>query len=214
MIRSTKFVRFTKVLGPLLGLLLLAGASPGSQGGTVVFAQTAEQKDLAAWALSRFDRASLALPPVEIQFAGRDEALCDGSPARAYLAMDPIQVRMCWTDGFMLLHELGHVWEAAHVPLERHHGFMALRDRATSWAGLDVPWDARGREHAANVIAWGLLEEPYPVSRTYPNDPATMIEAFRFLTGADPLHDGGEGIGEPDRALFQGRSSPPLESGR
>jgi len=212
-IRSTTLIRLTRLLGPLLVLLLAAGAAPGSRGGAVVFAKTAEQMDLAAWALSRFDHAGLDLPPVEILFAGRDEVACDGLPARTYLAMDPIQVRMCWTDGFMLLHELGHVWEATHLPEKRHPAFMALRDGATSWAGLDVAWDARGREHAANVIAWGLLENPYPVSKTYPN-PVSMIEAFRFLTGTEPLHDGGPGVQEPDRSLFQGRSNHPLESGR
>ena len=80
--------------------------------------------------------------------------------------------------------------------------------------GRDVAWAARGREHAANVIAWGLLENPHPISTPYPNDIANMIDAFNHLTDADPLHDGGPGIQHPDRSLIDGRSNPPLESGR
>jgi hypothetical protein len=77
-----------------------------------------------------------------------------------------------------------------------------------------VPWHRRGMEHAANVIAWGLLDDPYPLSRTYPNDPQSLTEAFRLLTESDPLHDGGSTVSLPDRRLYEGRSNPPLESGR
>jgi hypothetical protein len=121
---------------------------------------------------------------------------------------------MCWNDPFILLHELAHVWEAAQVPTERHQTFMDLRDGVESWAGLDVAWDERGREHAANVIAWGLHENPHPISRTYPNDNISMIDAFTYLTDVEPLHDGGAGIQQPDRSLHQDRHNPSLESGR
>jgi hypothetical protein len=125
-----------------------------------------------------------------------------------------MEIRMCWNDEFILLHELAHVWEARHVAADKHEPFMAMRHRVESWAGTDVPWAARGREHAANVIAWGLLEDPYPISTTYPNDVASMMEAFTYLTGVKPLHDGGPGIQQPDRSYINGRTNPPLESGR
>ena len=91
---------------------------------------------------------------------------------------------------------------------------MALRAEASAWIGTDVPWCQRGIEHAANVIAWGLLEDPYPVSRSYPNDPDSLTEAFRLLTKVDPLHDGGSPVTVPDRSLYEGRSNPRLDSGR
>jgi hypothetical protein len=121
---------------------------------------------------------------------------------------------MCWNSRFMLLHELAHVWEDHNLAAAKHEPFMALRDGVLSWASPDVAWSEQGREHAANVIAWGLLEDPYPISRTYPNDPDSLLVAFRFLTGADPLHDGGPPSQAPDRSLFAGRSNPPLERGR
>lgn len=91
---------------------------------------------------------------------------------------------------------------------------FVLRAGVLSWASDDVIWGARGREHAANVIAWGLLEDPYPISTTYPNDGFSMMEAFSYLTGAEPLHDGGEVIQPPDRSRFGETEKPPLESGR
>ncbi|MDH3308566.1 MAG: hypothetical protein OEO77_13745, partial [Acidimicrobiia bacterium] len=99
--------------------------------------------------------------------------------------------RVCWNSELILLYELAHVWEAQAVSPTRHEPFMAMRDGVKSWAGIDDAWEARGRAHAANVIAWGLLEDPYPVSLTYPNDPDSLLSAFRYLTNADPLHDGG-----------------------
>ncbi|VAV98563.1 hypothetical protein MNBD_ACTINO01-934 [hydrothermal vent metagenome] len=121
---------------------------------------------------------------------------------------------MCWNDRFMLLHELGHVWGAINIPPSKHQPFMEVRRDVESWASLDVVWERRAREHAANVIAWGLLEVPISVSGTYPNDPVSMTSAFEFLTGRMPMHDGGVGVQVPDRSLFRGRSNPRLASGR
>jgi hypothetical protein len=158
--------------------------------------------------------AGLDLPRITVQFLGEDLALCDGAQARAHVVEGEVVLRVCWYDRFVLLHELGHVWEAQNVPVESHQQFMGLRDGVEAWSSVDVSWDARGREHAANVIAWGLLDDPYPISRTYPNDVVSMIDAFTFLTSVAPLHDGGAGIQHPDRSLFDGRQNEPLESGR
>lgn len=184
-----------------------------SHNAIVISADTSEQRSLAAWALERYERAGLALPPLTIVFAGRDQAACDGSPARTYFDETPM-VKMCWNDRFILLHELAHVWVAQNVPPANHVAFMQMRDDVQAWAGIAVPWANRGAEHAANVIAWGLLEKPYPISRTYPNDKEGLLKAFEFLTGRTPLHDGGPDKRTPERATFVGRSSPPLESGQ
>ena len=171
------------------------------------------QLEMARWALGRFEKAGLGLPDLRIVFPGRDLDLCNGAPATALTRQQPIEIRMCWNDPFILLHELAHAWDVHKLPADRREPFMALRAEVDSWTGADVPWDRRGIEHAANVIAWGLLEDPYPISRTYPNDPENLIEAFRVLTGVAPLHDGGSPIQVPDRSLFTG-ANPPLESGQ
>lgn len=172
-----------------------------------------DQRRMAEWAVGRFEEAGLVLPAAVIRFRGRNLALCGGAQGLTFTDRIPMEVRMCWSDAFILLHELAHAWEAHNLPEHRRQPFMALRSDVDSWAGAGVPWHRRGAEHAANVVAWGLLEDPYPISRTYPNDPDSLIEAFRVLTGVAPLHDGGSPIQRPDRSLYAG-SNPPLESGR
>lgn len=206
--------KLTALIGPLLTALVISGTSLSETHETIIETQNEEQQQLAEWALGRYAEAGLDLPPLVIRFPGRDLSFCDGAQARAYLAQDPVEVRMCWNDSFILLHELAHVWEAHHVSHDRHERFMGLRDGVEFWASLEVAWDERGREHAANVIAWGLLQDPYLISRTYPNDPASMIDAFTYLTDVEPLHDGGPGVQQPDRSLYRGRHNAALESGR
>lgn len=201
------------ILLALAAMLLLPGTSAG-QSDITIEAGEPRQLQMAEWAIDRYAQAGLDLPPIVIRFPGRDLSLCDGARGRVYLDRDPIEIRMCWNSEFILLHELGHAWEAHNVAASEHEPFMAMRDGVSAWAALDVTWAERGREHAANVIAWGLLEDPYPISDTYPNDPDSMLAAFRFLTGVEPLHEGGPPIQIPDRTLFEGRSNPPLESGR
>jgi hypothetical protein len=205
----------TRTLAAFLLLSLLSGGiiMTTSDSAIVVSADTPEQRSLAAWALERYERAGLALPSLTIDFAGRDQAACDGSPARTYFDETPM-VKMCWNDRFMLLHELGHVWVAQNVPPAEHDAFMQMRDDVSVWTGTAVPWSERGFEHAANVIAWGLLEKPYPISRTYPNDKESLLTAFEFLTGREPLHNGGPAMQTPNLTSFANRSNPPLESGR
>jgi len=79
------------------------------------------------------------------------------------------------------------------VATSERESFMAMRKDVQLWSGDEVSGAKRGTEHAANVIAWGLSEVPFLVSRTYPNDPQSMIASFEHLTGHAPLHDGGEG---------------------
>ena len=205
--------KFHTILLLLIAMPLLSGTTT-NQPDVTIEARDSDQRQMAEWAIGRYAEASLDLPQLLITFAGPDVAECDGAPGRAYLDHEPIEIRMCWNSEFVLLHELAHVWEAHNVAVAKQGPFMALRDGVTSWAGLDLAWSEQGREHAANVIAWGLLENPYPISRTYPNDPESLMAAFQFITDSDPLHDGGTPIQPPDRSLTAGRTNPPLESGR
>jgi len=201
---------------PLIAALLFSSApaaQPSSTTNATIELANPAQVEMAEWALGRFAAAGLELPPLTIRFVGPDLAACDGSRARAYLDHDPIEVRICWNDQLIVLHELAHVWEADNVPADQHEPFMEMREGVEAWASREVAWEARGREHAANVIAWGLLERPYPVSQTYPNDSASMIEAFRFLTNTDPIHDGGPELTPVDRTQFRS-DNVSLESGR
>ncbi len=206
-------VKIRSILLPLVATLLLSGTT-AEQDNVTIEAQEPGQQQMAEWAIERYAEAGFDLPRLIIRFSAQGLSDCEGSQGKVYLDQDPIEIRMCWGSEFILLHEVAHVWEAHNVAAAKHEPFMAMRDGVASWASLDVAWDERGREQAANVIAWGLLEDPYPISRTYPNDPDSMQAAFRFLTEGDPLHDGGAPIQLPDRSLFAGRSNLPLELGR
>ena len=193
----------------------VATAVPARKAEMIIDAQTPKQQEMAEWALGRYEAAGLELPSLIIDFAGRDTSECRGAAGSVYLDRAPIVVKLCWDDRFVLLHELAHVWAADNIPAAKHEPFMAMRTDAVSWGGAEVVWEQRGKEHAANVIAWGVLEDPFPISRTYPNDPDSLRSAFEFLTGTHPLHDGGPEIQQPDRQFFSAhRTSTPLESGR
>ena len=186
----------------LLNVPSTAATSPTDHPNTSIVAATEDQAEIAAWALGRYETAGLELPPLTIRFSDPTPAGCERAAARVHLDESPIRIEICWSNPFILLHELAHVWETRNVPKARHSTFNATRIGVKSWASLDVPWSQRGREHAANIIAWGLLEEPFPISQTYPNNPDQLRDAYHYLTGKQPLHDGGPPIATPDRNFF------------
>jgi hypothetical protein len=50
-----------------------------------------------------------------------------------------------------------------------------------------VPWADRGVEYAADVIAWGLIEEPIDMVRIGRPSCDELSAAFRLLTMVEPL---------------------------
>ena len=207
---------------PSSGSVGLKGSMPAETkqllGPPIIKAHTQDQHDMATWAVGRYATAGLGLPRVTIEFASpvasAGLAACDGAQGRTYLDQTPILVKICWNDKFVLLHELAHVWEAINANETDREAFMELRSDVTAWADPDDAWEDQGREHAANVIAWGVLADPIVIGRTYPNDPMSMIGAFSTITGVAPLHDGGEGVIQPDRTAFAHRDAPQLVLGR
>ncbi|MDJ0952439.1 MAG: hypothetical protein QNJ81_02045 [Acidimicrobiia bacterium] len=201
-----------------LAVLVLPGSTPGSasaiaekepRAGTVgakpmirFVGGSEEDHALAEWAVARFAKAGLELPPMVVEFAGPALDRCGGAQATVRLAHDPVLVMVCWGPPFVMLHELAHVWEAQVVSEEQRRRFVRTRAGVVSWANPDDAWEAQGREHAANVIAWALTEDPMVIGRTYPNDRESLEAGFLILTGRHPLHDEG---GEPimfDRSAF------------
>ena len=68
----------------------------------------------------------------------------------------------------------------------RPDAFLRLR-------GLDVWTDQRfpphewGAEHAAEVVSWGLMDEPIPIIRIYDAEPPELSIAFDLLVDRPPL---------------------------
>ena len=136
------------------------------------------------WALGRFETAGLELPPIEINLHsdkaacnGNNGSLTDGNGA-GYI------IHSCGVD-FTLLHELAHAWDMHSLDDETRERFLGIAD-ADTWRNPDN-WNLAGGEHAANVIAWGLMDERINQTRTRPYDHNSMLEGFDILTGSEPL---------------------------
>lgn len=85
-----------------------------------------------------------------------------------------------------LLHELGHAWILDNVDRPTETALLELSDRDT-WNNPDVPWSERGFEYAAEVLAWGLLDETAPMVRIGRPACQELAAAFELLTGTSPL---------------------------
>jgi hypothetical protein len=178
-----------------------------------IHASTSEQREMAAWAQGRFKEAGLTLPSIAVEFVGPSLEPCGGAQARTHLDRRPITISVCWGDQFVLLHEFAHAWTYGALTESQRLAFIDLRTDVRAWADPADPWKNRGHEHAANVIAWGLMETPRVVGRTYPNDRASLTRGFNLLTGTDPLHTTGGDVVAVNRAEFQSSGGARLESG-
>lgn len=85
-----------------------------------------------------------------------------------------------------VLHELGHAWMLDHVEDSRERDLLELTG-LTTWDDTDVPWPERGVEYAAEVFAWGLLDEAIPVVRLGAPPCRELTASFRLLTDSTPL---------------------------
>ena len=88
-----------------------------------------------------------------------------------------------------LLHELGHVWEFQNVDAETRRSFLAMRDLDV-WSDSESGWapEGEGIEHAAEILSWGLMDEPMELIRIPDTGEAELTAAFQLLTGRAPLH--------------------------
>jgi hypothetical protein len=100
------------------------------------------------------------------------------------------------------LHELGHAWVHQHLDDDDRAAFVG--HRALEHWDEPARWYQKGTEHAAEIMAWGLLDEDIGVRTIAPNDHASLVASFQFLTGVDPICSARTGIqpeSTDDRAL-------------
>jgi hypothetical protein len=81
-----------------------------------------------------------------------------------------------------VLHELSHAWIIDRVSDATRAELMRVSGRET-WGDVGVPWAERGVEYAAEVIAWGLLDEVIPMVRLGAPPCEELAAAFELLTG-------------------------------
>jgi hypothetical protein len=170
---------------------------------------TPRLEELLLAALDRFDRAGLAEPrfdAVTFEPSRRCEArsgrllqdadsrelfLClfesDLCPGTQNCETPPLNVRSS------VLHELAHAWILDHVGVEAQDRLLQATGRE-SWQDESVPWSERGVEYAAEVIAWGLLDESLPMVRIGRPSCEELTSSFKLLTSTDPLRAAGDCI--------------------
>jgi hypothetical protein len=158
------------------------------------------QRALVAWAIDRFEAAGIPPPrPGSVAFppdyrcalysglavdtgAGVDLQLCfDDAEACAGDSCSPtVSARST------LLHELGHVWTVEHLDETARESFLGERG-LTVWSEPGVDRDQLGTEHAAEILAWGLMDEGTWAARLPNGDCDVLRAAFIVLTGVEPL---------------------------
>ncbi len=162
-----------------------------------------DQMALIDFAVGRFAAQDLGLPEVTFEFFATT-AGCEGH--KGFYIHASRTLRMCSMDKATMLHELAHAWANVSLTEEKMKAFADYRG-LEAWNDKNLAWEDRGTEHAAEIIAWALLDEPnhvrwveqepdgsskveYRLLRIENSDVDSMLAAFRFLTGSDPVFRG------------------------
>jgi len=156
------------------------------------------------WALGRFEAAGLAEPRVTSvtfepsrQCAGHSGRLVQEDGSRdlflCLLERDLCHGQeVCDTPALNarvgILHELGHAWMLDHTGGRSQSQLLELTGTST-WDDQETPWQLRGSEYGAEVLAWGLLDELVPMVRIGDPPCSELVEVFALLTSAEPLVD-------------------------
>jgi hypothetical protein len=145
---------------------------------------------LAQWALTQFERAGLALPPLVLAFHD-DKQPCNGHTGY-YRSGTPARVDICgfnWNRFIIgakktILHELGHAW-AYTLTEEARQRFVDHRG-LTTWGDDRSPWEEQGSEQTGEIIAWALLDQELRMSSIPDSHPLALARAYFQLTGKMP----------------------------
>lgn len=159
---------------------------------------TTAAEDLIRWAMARFPAADLAAPQLAFVAFSEDVHRDQCAGDRWGLALpgaSSTSIYLCFTvqsaptpfQREMALHELAHAWMWQNLTGTTQQQFLAQM-HLTTWDASGTPWERRGIEHAADVIAWGLADGPI-TSRLIAGSSCTeLADAFRLLTQASPLN--------------------------
>ncbi len=175
------------VLGPLAG----GGGSSSSNWDAVVSSDSDFRDDsditLTEWALGRFDRAGLSVPPISIGFHD-EKAVCHGQNGY-FRSGETHRVDICgfnWdrflvTPRKVILHELAHAWVHENLSEMARQEFLDLRGLEV-WRDEEAPWGEQGMEHAAEIVAWGLMDEEISMTSIGETDQSSLAHAYQLLT--------------------------------
>ncbi|MEA2002611.1 MAG: hypothetical protein U9N84_12120 [Actinomycetota bacterium] len=91
-----------------------------------------------------------------------------------------VRIDLCSGLQFTVLHEVAHAWEFHTVDELTRTAFLDMNS-LVSWRGNNVPWGERGMEIAAETIALGLLDRPFPDWQL--GEAAALDGGYSLLTG-------------------------------
>jgi hypothetical protein len=175
------------ILGLTAGLVtwhfvpLMGSEGAELRSGVEIFGASVAQVRLVRWAIDRFEALGLQIPPVEMHFHA-DLRDCDGH--LGYATHGRVDVCTTAVDDMThhaVLHEMAHAWLDANTSQTLRDRFLKLRG-LRSWNETHNPWELRGYEQAAELIAW-VLGERIITPKIPDNDPALLASAFELLTG-------------------------------
>jgi hypothetical protein len=158
--------------------------------------------DAITWGLERFTTAGLDVPPItSVTFTVQND-LCEDLRARYLPSDEGIELEFCVDErsacgqpecteivpGWraVILHEFAHAWLDAQLDEVDRQRFLDHVGLDT-WRDPNLPWDEKGVEHAADTIAWGLMDRDIVMLRIGQPTEEELTEGFRILTGTDPL---------------------------
>jgi hypothetical protein len=164
-----------------------AEAAPVAVGSSVrVFGGDREHVHLVRWAATRFETRGLGVPAVDVHFHP-DTSACYGHLGSQLDRRVDVCVESVFELGReTLLHEMGHAWIDQNVAQTVRERFTEMRG-LRAWNETTVPWDDRGFEHGAEIIAWGLGNR-YMAPSIPDRDPVGLAAAFELLTGTPVPH--------------------------
>ena len=187
----------------LFSLVVVAQPGTGEEPALTVLGNS-DQQTLATWAAGRFREAGLTLPDLNVYFRA-ERTQCTDHPG---VFRAPGTIDLCLGDNpitglharLTVLHEIAHAWAHHNLSDEHKERFLHLRG-LPSWNDPATPWECRGSEHAAEIIAWALLDQPIGMVRLPDNHPDQLTDAYRVLTGELPQHRLREDQAAPDRSV-------------
>lgn len=158
-------------------------------------------EELIRWGLAQYREAGLGEPRVD-SVTFEPTRRCEGVAGRVIAAGEARDLVLCVEVGDLctgsapcetvalrprigMLHELAHAWMLDQTDAATRQGVLDLSGR-TRWVDDAIPWADRGVEYAAQVIAWGLADEPVSLVELDRPPCDEITAAYRLLTGQDP----------------------------
>lgn len=149
----------------------LVGDAPG------IYGADPELTTVIEAAMERFNTAGLTLPPLRIYTHPTSEP-CQGNTGLFNGDGSETRIDLCSRGTYLILHELAHAWEY-HTISDTTRQVFLNHTGLEAWNTIDLDWEDRGIEAAAQVIAWGLLDTPITKPATF----GEQLHQFELLTG-------------------------------